>query len=692
MYGDDETPDALTDDNDKLYGGDGADTLYGGNGQDLLNGGAGNDKLYGQNGNDLLIGGMNDDFLTGGAGNDVFQWRYEDTLPNINLRIDLAPSAKPGDVIRVTDGFTVQEYVVPGGGPAGQMNSIDVIFDRIPLPGEVITITAARINVDTGQTEIIRTMTPPGTDSAIYLPEANTTNAKLTVTILDDNGPKDGYLIPSEIATNTPNAIDLRVSFTTLGDAAVGDVIELSYSYVDGMVVKTDMLQITLDSTMLSNGYVDIPMNSTQIPLPTTTYNSFFSFTAVLKDSAAVDAIYKSVPASIGATFAPSNTERVTSDPGVLTLLSDTNNDGILSDITPRDVVTDFAVGLGPNNPVDVLDLRALLINEYYITGTLENNLSRYIRVEAKTVDPATGLDSTANGAVLSTVIYVSSTGTYGSGTEVTDQEIVLLGIDLTSNNTTPDQVVINKLLSDGSLLVDGVGSVIYVSGDPVFGDLVDYGGDGPGYVKTINYDGLTINYDGNGHVSGNGLTGDDTLSGNILTINTADGDQLKVDMVTGRYVYDAGSPGISTFEFTAVDRDGDTDSGSVSFGYLPDLNQSINYSAGTPVDGGAGFDILTTIVNLDLTSVNTIQNIEQINLGTGNQTLTLTAADVLEVTGSSTLYVLGNTGDTVNLNNATQVGPTLTGGYVEYQMTTAGGVTTSVLIDNDITNVTGVL
>ncbi|WP_430463904.1 Hint domain-containing protein [Tabrizicola sp.] len=57
--------------NDTVYGGNDADQIYGGTGDDLLIGDVGNDYMQGDAGNDTVYGGIGDDFLRGDAGNDI---------------------------------------------------------------------------------------------------------------------------------------------------------------------------------------------------------------------------------------------------------------------------------------------------------------------------------------------------------------------------------------------------------------------------------------------------------------------------------------------------------------------------------------------------------------------------------------------------------------------------------------------
>lgn len=68
--GEEETPVAASDGNDKIYSADGDDLVYGGGGRDTLCGEGGNDALNGQSGDDVLDGGDGNDQLLGDQGND----------------------------------------------------------------------------------------------------------------------------------------------------------------------------------------------------------------------------------------------------------------------------------------------------------------------------------------------------------------------------------------------------------------------------------------------------------------------------------------------------------------------------------------------------------------------------------------------------------------------------------------------
>jgi Ca2+-binding RTX toxin-like protein len=110
-------------------------------------------------------------------------------------------------------------------------------------------------------------------------------------------------------------------------------------------------------------------------------------------------------------------------------------------------------------------------------------------------------------------------------------------------------------------------------------------------------------------------------------------------------------------------------------------------------IDGGAGTDTLTLLggIDLDLTTSNNITNIERIDLGNGAEgsKLTLTAADVLEVTGSNTLQIFGDSHDQVQMIGAIKGIESTINGVTMTQYTL---VANTVFVDNDIVNGMGVI
>ena len=110
-------------------------------------------------------------------------------------------------------------------------------------------------------------------------------------------------------------------------------------------------------------------------------------------------------------------------------------------------------------------------------------------------------------------------------------------------------------------------------------------------------------------------------------------------------------------------------------------------------IDGGAGLDTISLDgdgIVLDLKAIpqSAIKGIEQIDIGSsGNNTLTLSIADVLDLSNTSNqLLVMGDAGDTVHKGGGWTAGAVVTVAGQDYQTYTAGQAT--LLVDTDVTTV----
>ncbi|MDF0732290.1 retention module-containing protein [Pseudomonas entomophila] len=139
------------------------------------------------------------------------------------------------------------------------------------------------------------------------------------------------------------------------------------------------------------------------------------------------------------------------------------------------------------------------------------------------------------------------------------------------SSHTDTNAVVVTDLSQLGAVLSGTV------QGSPITGSLMSgghFGADG-GFIKALLVDGVTYTFDpkANGGQGGYSVAGGadkatfDT-SGNTLSIKTALGGTLLVDMDTGEFTYtppkDNGSNQVEKFGFTVSDNDGDTSSASL--------------------------------------------------------------------------------------------------------------------------------
>jgi hypothetical protein len=99
--------------------------------------------------------------------------------------------------------------------------------------------------------------------------------------------------------------------------------------------------------------------------------------------------------------------------------------------------------------------------------------------------------------------------------------------------------------------------------------------------------------------------------------------------------------------------------------------------------DGGNGFDTLKVASgNLDLTGVGNLRllNLEEIDLRAGNHVLTLKRSDVLSMSPTDEVKILGDSGDTVNIAGAFTAGA-INNGFQTYSL----GSGAKLLVDVDI-------
>ncbi len=208
------------------------------------------------------------------------------------------------------------------------------------------------------------------------------------------------------------------------------------------------------------------------------------------------------------------------------------------------DTVADFTLG------TDVMDLRGLLQGESLA------NLSNYIRVTIE------------NG---NTVLHISSNGGFSGGYNAAaeDQTIVLQNVNLQSTYGTTDSAqILANLVSSGNLAIDPAASTAN-------GSLGAFGADG-GHVQSIVVGGVTYSYNATTNtVTASGTStavtgyGYDAAS-HQLSVTTAKGETITVNMETGAYIYNGSRPltaGESTsVGYTLVDNDGDTSSANLQF------------------------------------------------------------------------------------------------------------------------------
>ncbi len=196
--------------------------------------------------------------------------------------------------------------------------------------------------------------------------------------------------------------------------------------------------------------------------------------------------------------------------------------------------------------------------------------------------------------------------------------------------------------------------------------------------ITYINADGDTVTVD---HVDGT----DYTVQNNSEVIMTSNIEDYtwKLDDIEGTLTVD----GLTATEMAVKDADYDrTETGN--------KDDIIEYSAGDEVDGKAGFDTLEVegAINIDF---NKIDNIEEIALGEGNQNISLSLDDVIELTDKDNdIVITGQVGDTLILEDtdddastaSTWSGTDNGDGTVSYTSTESTSVTLTVDEQIDVT------
>ncbi|HSI44993.1 MAG TPA: retention module-containing protein [Methylophilus sp.] len=209
------------------------------------------------------------------------------------------------------------------------------------------------------------------------------------------------------------------------------------------------------------------------------------------------------------------------------------------------DTITDFTLA------ADVLDLRTLLQGENLA------NISNFVRV---TVD--------ASG---NTILHISSTGGFSGGfnANAEDQTIVLQNINLQAIYGTIDSAqILDILIGSGSLAIDPVAA-------SASGSLGAFGAD-DGHVQSIVIGGVTYTYNATGNTVSDNATPASTntyfynAASKQLSVTTAKGETITVNLETGAYTYSGNRPltqgESTTLGYTLVDNDGDTASNTVQF------------------------------------------------------------------------------------------------------------------------------
>nr|WP_222106674.1 hypothetical protein [Sedimenticola selenatireducens] len=380
---------------------------------------------------------------------------------------------------------------------------------------------------------------------------------------------------------------------------------------------------------------------------------------------------------------------------------------GVSSWFTNATDVSDYIDNYGPGGATDYDDpLRSLVADYTPPVGFTPDQSFAYFMS-----------DGNPNTSTYQTEITNYETTWRGWADTVYDT-VYSIGIGAGVSSTYLDMVASEKpdgtentiIIPDESLLVsqllDTIPQVqsgqISVSGSGLNSFIA--GSDQPGQVLTVTID--NVDYDTDAVLSSDSYDRTSPeVSNGVLTVTTARGSVLQVNMDTGEYDYFATADNNGGNDFKEIvralyaDADGDTAQASATFlvnqtDGVHENDEILLYDSSSPIDGGVGFDTLIIPSNddLDFSGINNLSNIERVDLSYGDHELiNLSINDVIDMTdGNNQLEILGENSDAVSLSSVEwqATGSTVTQNghqFTEYQ---DSGSTVTLLIE-DTVNVT---
>jgi Ca2+-binding RTX toxin-like protein len=609
---------------------DPAGVVEGTSGTNTLNGTNGDDRLYGYAGNDNLTGNQGNDLLRGGAGNDILSGGAGNDILSGGTGNDTLTGGSGNDTFLWEKGD--QGTVV---APA-----VDTITDFSKQPvaggGDILDLRGLLVGelakgTSIGNLANYLYFVFDGTNTILYISTAGTLSAATPATTSDQH--------------ITFSNVDLVGSYTT---------------------------QQEIISNLLKNGNLLVDQATTNTDL-----NGSSSFDVVIVDN-------DGDTASTNITF-DSTSPSTSGQPNVAPIAQ--ANDATLLGLIGVDALGIIDLNQQAFIAVDAnQNLRSV---EVKFNGLLTVNLGSLSFSASAQLAADLGLEIHINntsgvlgvvGATSTITITALDGGNIDNlavnellATIQLNSDVNLLGLVAGLNVSALGSFTVTATDSYGATDSDSFSSLLNAQ---VLQNLLGSGGNPDIIQGTSANDTLNNSVSGTIHERLYGYDGDDTLnggSGNDLLrggagndiLNGGDGNDLLIDG-NGADTFNGGN-GNDVIVISGT--------GFVS------------------IDGGAGTDTLTLLggIDLDLTTSNNITNIERIDLGNGAEgsKLTLTAADVLEVTGSNTLQIFGDSHDQVQMIGAIKGIESTINGVTMTQYTL---VANTVFVDNDIVNGMGVI
>ncbi len=276
-----------------------------------------------------------------------------------------------------------------------------------------------------------------------------------------------------------------------------------------------------------------------------------------------------------------------------------------------------------------------------------------------------------------------------GDGLTATDQSY----LDPVAYDGTTGSNLDALMVTDVNLLSAALQSTVVpvATGNVLSGATPGSVGGDMGHLRSVAVDGVTFtwNYSANTiSTSGAGTASAafDTTT-HMLSVTTASGGLLNIDMDNGDYSYRPPFSGSGTlsqaFEFTLIDNDADTASGSVTLNvtYNEGAVTSVGTSSGNTISGTAGDDIISGLAGAD--TINGGDGNDWLSGGDGNDTLNGGNGNDTLVGGSGTDTLNGGAGNDLLIGGTGN--DTLTGGLGSdtFQWSFGDkGTTSSVAVD----------
>ncbi len=653
--------------NDTLDGGDGNDTIRGSGGDDLIDAGSGDDRIVSGPGKDTVSGGAGDDIIhvldanqgavaAGGAGRDIY--------------VVAAPPGATGRNYKVTDFDT---------NAAGDLIDVDelIYLSANPLPGGEVNFTGGNPFdpalsflrfVQSDSDDVKLQWDRDGSGGSAYawrnvLTLEDTLLADITTNHIVHGIPLDGSAAPGAGLTGTDSGEILEGAYGADTVTALGGDDYINGNPGDDRIdagTGNDTIEAGMGNDTVYGGLGDDIVGQSALGLlyPTGMLGNDRVFGGEGRDH--LDDNYGSnlLDGGEGDDLLWVHA----SDLGVTTLVGGAGRDqiGFFGDaFNNKFQMTDFEAGAGG----DLLDVDELFAKSIGLDG---NPFSLgYLRLEQAGTDTllkwdrdgAAGSQFTfktqlrLKGITATSITSDNFVGQLVVGTDGNDDLVGGLGNDTVQGLAGDDTL-------DGSLgkdtLEGGSGSDLYYV-DHVNDVVVEENNDAP---AALLLPGSGIGTFGPGLLDVAAITDTVIAAVNYSLANMAFVENLTLAGAASRATGNAlanrltGNAGADTLSGGGGNDTLDGKGGADTLKGLGGNDKLLWGTGDVKLDGGAGTDTIKLSVKLNLTTLDNSKfvSLEQINMaGGGGDVLTLNKSDVLDMSSTDILKVLGDTGDVVN-------------------------------------------